>query len=169
MGLVVNLFALITILLNLQFSEAIVYKVGDAGGWNKWGVHYQDWAADKEFHVDDILSESFLSLCLCLFYFNFVCSLCWVMGFVRVVFRYYVIINLGGDYDCCYLGFCYTIMCNVHVIDKIERVVCVLSLLTSGHVVLGSKLCDILSDHFMLCFLISTCEYVNTTQKPFRT
>ncbi|KAF8394416.1 hypothetical protein HHK36_020624 [Tetracentron sinense] len=40
----------------LQVSIATVYKVGDSAGWTAMGtVDYKKWAAEKNFHVGDII------------------------------------------------------------------------------------------------------------------
>lgn len=70
----------IVIMITLQVSYAVVYKVGDSAGWTTLGsIDYKKWAATKNFQIGDTISK-FCSLQLhALFIY-----LCWFLFIVSI-------------------------------------------------------------------------------------
>jgi len=50
---------LLSVMTLIEVSFAVVYTVGESQGWTTH-VDYKSWAANKTFHVGDIISKNFL-------------------------------------------------------------------------------------------------------------
>lgn len=52
--------SIVLVAMQISFSYAAVYKVGDSAGWTTLGnIDYKKWAATKNFQLGDTISKSF--------------------------------------------------------------------------------------------------------------